>query len=95
VVASSRSHRAPVKSSVLPRGEATHARGQCLVVSYSLQQMTRAAWGSSVIIRATLTPGLRSLGLGATFLVMLYKRSTHLGLVPIGHECTTARGLID
>jgi hypothetical protein len=55
--------------------------------SYYLQRTARAACDPSVIIRATSTPGLRSLGLGMACLVVSYERSAHSGLVPIGHEC--------
>jgi hypothetical protein len=46
-----------VKPSVLPEVK-PHA-------SYSLWWMTWATWGLSAIIWATLTPGLRNLGLDA------------------------------
>jgi hypothetical protein len=55
----------------------------------------RAMCDPSAIIGATPTPGLNNLGLGTTCLVVLCKRYGHLGLVSIGHECTTVRGVVD
>jgi hypothetical protein len=49
-----------VKLGVLPRGKATRAH-DCLVVSYSLWQMMRAAWGLSAIIQTMSTPVFHSL----------------------------------
>lgn len=49
-----------VKLGVLPRGKATCAH-DCLVVSYSLWQMTRTAWGPSAIIQTMPTPVFHSL----------------------------------
>jgi hypothetical protein len=87
-MASSRSHRATVKPSVLPWGKAKRARG-CLVVSYSLWW---AACGLSAIIRAMLTPGLRSIRLDVVRHVVPYQRSAHSGLVLVGHECVVGHG---
>jgi hypothetical protein len=54
--------------------------------------MAWAAWGPSAIIRATPTPGLHIIGLGATCLVVPVKRSAHSVLFSIGHECVAGQG---
>jgi hypothetical protein len=57
-----------VKLGILPWGKAMCAYG-CLTITYSLLQTTWAGWGPSTIIRAMLTPGLKSLG--SAWFVML------------------------
>jgi hypothetical protein len=58
-----RNHRVMVKLGVLPWGKPMRACGS-LVVLYFLLWMAWAAQGPIDIIRATPSPGLRSLGLG-------------------------------
>jgi hypothetical protein len=64
------------------------------VVSYSLWRMTWAMWVSSIIIWATLTPGLHSRGLDVARRVAPCQRSVHSSLVPIGltHKCVVGWG---
>jgi hypothetical protein len=62
-------------------------------VSHILYCGRRSVWGSSIIIMGMPTPGLRSLGLGAVHRVAPCQRPTHLGLVPICHECAPGWGM--
>jgi hypothetical protein len=86
-------HWVIVKPSVLP-GEVVfvHERPGRLVISCSLWRMVRTVWGLGVIVRAMPIPGLCSLGLGATFLVVPCRQHARSGLALIGHECAACRG---
>jgi hypothetical protein len=63
-----------VQLSVLPWGKEMCACDH-LAVLYSLWRTAWATWGLSAIIRAILTPVLRSLGLDAVCLIAPYRRS--------------------